>query len=152
MNDREFNALADVALKRIETGLERSGADLDFEMVSDSVLEIEFSDRSRIIVNRHDAAQEIWVAARSGGFHYRWDGSNWNAEVRIPIKSSGGMSYITGAGPGQVWIAGYWTWNGTQHVWTPGHVEAAPRRGARWSQPRWMRRGRTWVFTPGAWR
>ena len=77
MNDREFNALADVALKRIETGLERSGADLDFEMVSDSVLEIEFSDRSRIIVNRHDAALEIWVAARSGGFHYRWDGSNW---------------------------------------------------------------------------
>lgn len=56
------------------------------------------------------------------------------------------------AGPGQVWIAGYWTWNGTQHVWTPGHVEAAPRRGARWSQPRWMRRGRAWVFTPGAWR
>ena len=77
MNDSEFNALADVALKRIETGLERSGADLDFEMVSDSVLEIEFSDRSRIIVNRHDAAQEIWVAARSGGFHYRWDGSDW---------------------------------------------------------------------------
>lgn len=77
MNDREFNALADVALKRIEAGLERSDADLDFEMVSDSVLEIEFSDRSRIIVNRHDAAQEIWVAARSGGFHYRWDGSNW---------------------------------------------------------------------------
>ncbi len=77
MNDREFNALADRALKRIEAGLERSDADLDFEMVSDSVLEIEFSDRSRIIVNRHDAEQEIWVAARSGGFHSHWDGSNW---------------------------------------------------------------------------
>ena len=77
MNDSEFNALADAALKQIEAGLERSGADIDFEMVADQVLEIEFADGSKIIVNRHDAAQEIWVAARSGGFHYRWDGSNW---------------------------------------------------------------------------
>jgi len=41
------------------------------------VLEIEFADRSKIIVNRHDAAKEIWVAAKSGGFHYHWDGSCW---------------------------------------------------------------------------
>ncbi|MBL8423134.1 iron donor protein CyaY [Accumulibacter sp.] len=77
MNDNEFNELADATLTQIETALERSGADLDFAMVSDSVLEIEFADRSKIIVNRHDAAKEIWVAARSGGFHYRWDGSCW---------------------------------------------------------------------------
>ncbi len=77
MNDNEFNELADATLRQIETALERSGADLDFAMVSDSVLEIEFADRSKIIVNRHDAAKEIWVAARSGGFHYRWDGSCW---------------------------------------------------------------------------
>lgn len=77
MNDNEFNELADATLTQIETALERSGADLDFAMVSASVLEIEFADRSKIIVNRHDAAKEIWVAARSGGFHYRWDGSCW---------------------------------------------------------------------------
>ena len=77
MNDNEFNELADATLRQIETALERSGADLDFAMVSDSVLEIEFADRSKIIVNRHDAAQEVWVAARSGGFHYRWDGARW---------------------------------------------------------------------------
>jgi CyaY protein len=41
------------------------------------VLEIEFPDGSRIIVNRHSAAQEIWVAARSGGYHFRFDGSAW---------------------------------------------------------------------------
>jgi len=46
-------------------------------MINDSVLEIEFADGSKIIVNRHDAAREVWVAARSGGFHYRWDGSAW---------------------------------------------------------------------------
>ena len=78
MNDSEFNALADAALKRIEAGLEASDADLDFEMASAGVLEIEFADRSKIIVNRHGAAQEVWVAARSGGFHYRWDGNAWH--------------------------------------------------------------------------
>ena len=77
MNDSEFNALADLALTRIENGLESSGADLDFAMVSAGVLEIEFADGSKIIVNLHGAAQELWVAARSGGFHYRWDGQNW---------------------------------------------------------------------------
>ncbi|MBE2257882.1 MAG: iron donor protein CyaY [Candidatus Accumulibacter sp.] len=77
MNDSEFNALADAALQRIEAGLEGSAADLDFAMINDSVLEIEFADGSKIIVNRHDAAREVWVAARSGGFHYRWDGSAW---------------------------------------------------------------------------
>ena len=77
MNDSEFNTLADAALARIETGLDESGADLDFAMVSAGVLEIEFADRSKIIVNRHSAAKELWVAARSGGFHFRWDGQHW---------------------------------------------------------------------------
>jgi CyaY protein len=77
MNDNEFNALADAALQAIEAGLERSGADLDFEMVNDQVLQIEFADGGKIIVNRHDAMREIWVAARSGGFHYRWNGQRW---------------------------------------------------------------------------
>jgi CyaY protein len=77
MNDSEFNALADAVLKRIEAGLEDSGIDLDFALVSAGVLEIEFADGSKIIVNRHGAAKEMWVAARSGGFHFRWDGKAW---------------------------------------------------------------------------
>ena len=77
MNDSEFNTLADAALARIEAGLEACGADLDFAMISAGVLEIEFADRSKIIVNRHGAAKEMWVAARSGGFHFRWDGQAW---------------------------------------------------------------------------
>ncbi|HCZ15499.1 MAG TPA: iron donor protein CyaY, partial [Candidatus Accumulibacter sp.] len=43
MNDKEFNALAEATFQQIEGALERSGADLDFAMVSDSVLEIECS-------------------------------------------------------------------------------------------------------------
>ena len=77
MNDSEFDALAEVALRKIEAGLDASGADLDFALVSAGVLEIECADGSKIIVNRHGVAREIWVAARSGGFHFRWDGTDW---------------------------------------------------------------------------
>lgn len=71
MTESEFNLLADAALERIDAGLEASGADLDWELKDGGVLEIECADGSKIIVNRHGIAREIWVAARSGGFHFR---------------------------------------------------------------------------------
>ena len=77
MNDSEFDSATEAALERIDAALEASDADLDVAMVSAGVLEIEFDDGSKIIVNRHAAAQELWVAARSGGFHFRWDGQCW---------------------------------------------------------------------------
>lgn len=77
MEDREFNTLADAALARIEAALEASDADIDFELAAGGVLEIEFADGSKIIVNRHGVAREIWVAARAGGFHFRWDDGAW---------------------------------------------------------------------------
>ncbi|HET7765933.1 MAG TPA: iron donor protein CyaY [Burkholderiales bacterium] len=64
-------------LEEIAHAVEASGADCECEPKGSGVLEIEFPDRSRIIVNRHSAAQEIWVAARSGGYHFRFDGSAW---------------------------------------------------------------------------
>ena len=77
MDDKEFNALADSVLARIEAALEASDADIDFELAAGGVLEIEFADGSKIIVNRHGVAREVWVAARAGGFHFRWDGACW---------------------------------------------------------------------------
>lgn len=77
MNDSEFNARSEAVLNGIETALETSGADVDFQTVGGGVLEIECADGAKIIVNRHAATQEMWVAARSGGFHFRWDGSAW---------------------------------------------------------------------------
>lgn len=100
MNDSEFNALADAALEQIEAGLEASDADLDFEMASAGVLEIEFADRSKIIVNRHGAAKEVWVAARSGGFHYRWDGSAWR-DTRDGSELLAALSQLVSAQAGQ---------------------------------------------------
>jgi CyaY protein len=77
LNDTEFERLTTQALQRIEAALEASGIDADFELKEGGVLEIEFADSSKIIVNRHGTAREIWVAARAGGFHFRWDGSAW---------------------------------------------------------------------------
>ena len=77
MEDKEFNAMADNILARIEAALEASDADIDFELAAGGVLEIEFADGSKIIVNRHGVAREVWVAARAGGFHFRWDGTCW---------------------------------------------------------------------------
>jgi CyaY protein len=77
MDEAEFVERADAALGRIDVALEESGVDADVELKDGGVIEIEFADGSRMIINRHAAARELWVAARSGGFHFRWDGSAW---------------------------------------------------------------------------
>lgn len=81
MSETEFLTLAEAVLRRIETGLEQAGeaADVDLELSRNgNVLEIEFVDNgSKIIVNTQAPMQEIWVAARAGGFHYRLTGNDW---------------------------------------------------------------------------
>lgn len=77
LDEREFNRHADAALARIEAALDACDADIDFEIKPGGVIEIEFDDGSKIIVNRHSAAREIWIAARSGGYHFRYDGDRW---------------------------------------------------------------------------
>jgi CyaY protein len=77
MTDSEFHALADAALAALERSLEALDVDVDLQRKADGVLELEFGDGSRMIVNRHAAAREIWVAAKSGGFHFRYDDGGW---------------------------------------------------------------------------
>ena len=79
MNDSEFDSAAGAALARIDAALEASDADLDVAMVSAGVLEIEFDDGSKIVVNRHTANQELWIAAKSGGYHFARSGEQWIA-------------------------------------------------------------------------
>ncbi len=77
MTESEFSRLADDTLRRIEHAVEAVDADFDCALTAGGVLEIEFEDGSVIVVNKQAAAQELWVAAKSGGFHYRWDGAGW---------------------------------------------------------------------------
>jgi len=79
MEESAFNALAEAELARIETALENCAADLDIEPKPGGVLEIEFENGTKMIINRHTAAREIWVAAKSGGFHFRPEGGRWLA-------------------------------------------------------------------------
>ncbi|MDT3736992.1 MAG: iron donor protein CyaY [Denitratisoma sp.] len=77
MEETEFNTLAGATLERIEQALDACAADIDYELQPGGVLELEFGDGSKIIINRHAAAREIWVAARSGGFHFRHENGRW---------------------------------------------------------------------------
>jgi CyaY protein len=77
MDESEFARLAEQALQQIERRIEASGVDADCELKGTGVLELEFPDGGRIIVNSQSAMQEIWVAAKSGGYHFRRDGTRW---------------------------------------------------------------------------
>lgn len=79
MEESAFNALAERELARIEAALEACGADFDIEPKPGGILELEFDNGSKVIINRHTAAREIWVAARSGGFHFRPQDGGWIA-------------------------------------------------------------------------
>ena len=100
MNETEFEALAESALARVEAALEESGIDAELELKEGGILEVEFADGSRIIVNRHRAAREIWVAARSGGFHFRWDGAAWRG-TRDGAELFAALSKLVSAQSGQ---------------------------------------------------
>ncbi len=75
MNDADYHQRATQTLMRIEQAIEASGADIDFENSGD-ILTLEFGNSSKLIVNKQGAARQLWVAAKSGGFHYGWDASS----------------------------------------------------------------------------
>ncbi|MEN6584598.1 MAG: iron donor protein CyaY [Sulfuricella sp.] len=76
MTPTEFTQLVDTTLSQIEQAIEASDADIDFE-TSAGILELEFANGSKIIINRQSASQELWVAAKSGGYHYVWKDDAW---------------------------------------------------------------------------
>jgi CyaY protein len=81
LSESEFERMASETLAGIEASVEAAadaaGIDIDLQMKPGGVLELEFDDGSKMIVNRQGAAREIWVAARSGGYHFLYDGHRW---------------------------------------------------------------------------
>jgi CyaY protein len=107
MGESEFLAQAEATLNAIEAALDRlNDANMtDVECSrSGNVLEIEFIDNgSKIIVNSQAAMQELWVASRSGGYHYRqkdgqWrntrDGSELFATLSEEVTKQGGAPVV----------------------------------------------------------
>lgn len=75
MTESEYAQLTDAFFKRLDRALE--AADIDYELAAGGILEMEFDDGSKIVINRQPAMHEIWVAAKSGGFHFRWQDGEW---------------------------------------------------------------------------
>lgn len=76
MNDTEFHQLVDEQLEIIEQTIDESGADIDYE-TSGNVMTLDFENGSQIIINRQEPMKEIWLASKSGGFHFKWTNEQW---------------------------------------------------------------------------
>ena len=76
MTESEFLELAEATLTAIEAAAEATGADLDATR-SGNVLTLELADGAKIVVNSQAPMRQIWVAARSGGFHFERRGDRW---------------------------------------------------------------------------
>ncbi|MDJ0779308.1 MAG: iron donor protein CyaY [Gammaproteobacteria bacterium] len=72
MDESTFDRLADETLVAIEEAIDESGADIDYDSAG-GILTLEFENGSQIIINKQAPLTQIWVAARSGGFHFDYD-------------------------------------------------------------------------------
>ena len=80
MNDTEFLDQAESLLKAVEINCDRINddavLDLDNQRVGGMVT-ITFPNRSQIIINLQKPLHEVWMAAKSGGYHFRWANERW---------------------------------------------------------------------------
>lgn len=80
LSDADYHAKAHALLARIE---EQIDAWLDDDVVdidthrTGGLLELSMPGGSKIVLNTQPPLQEIWLAARAGGYHFKWDGSQW---------------------------------------------------------------------------
>ncbi len=72
MNESEFREIADQTIENIQVAIDDSGADIDYDEI-DGVLTLEFENGSKIIFSKQGAMKQLWMAAKSGGFHFDFD-------------------------------------------------------------------------------
>lgn len=75
MTETEFHQIADALLTGLEDALD--AADIEWERAPGGVMQIEFDNGTQIIINKQSPLHEIWVAAKSGGFHFRHEAGAW---------------------------------------------------------------------------
>jgi CyaY protein len=80
MTDPEYMDRAESLLRLVETGCDRindeTDADVDSQRVGGMVT-LTFRNGSQIVVNLQKPLHEVWLAARAGGYHYKFDGERW---------------------------------------------------------------------------
>jgi CyaY protein len=80
LSDADYHAKAHALLARIEAQidawLEDDVVDIDTHRTG-GLLELSMPGGSKIVLNTQPPLQEIWLAARAGGYHFKWDGTQW---------------------------------------------------------------------------
>ncbi len=100
MSEQQFITQCEQLLASIEDALDESELDVDFQR-SGHVLEIEFDNGSKIVVNGQVPMREIWLAAPSGAHHYRQDEAGRWADTRSDEFLSQTLSRCASAQSGQ---------------------------------------------------
>ena len=80
MTDSEFLDLAEALLQSVEAACDRINAELDVDVDNQRVggmVTLSFSNKYQIIINMQKPLHEIWMAAKSGGYHYRFSDGQW---------------------------------------------------------------------------
>ncbi len=97
MGDQGQNAAfadrIEALLSGIEATIDRLSDEIDIDLLrTGNVLTLTFENQHRIIINSQEAAQEVWVAARSGGFHFRlndatdhWTDTRSGEDLRVAL-------------------------------------------------------------------
>ena len=80
MTDSEFMDRAEQVLKAVEASCDRindeTSADIDNQRTG-GMITLVFANHSQIVVNLQKPLHEIWLAAKQGGYHYTFDGQQW---------------------------------------------------------------------------
>jgi CyaY protein len=106
MSESEFLSAAERTLSAIESAVEACDADVETTRAG-NVLTLELADGSRIVVNSQTPMRQIWVAAKSGGYHYEWrdgawrdtrDGSELFAALSRVLSAQGDVAVLLRAG------------------------------------------------------
>ena len=77
MTETEFAAKSTAILDYIEDAFDSVEFDVDIDRKGDGVVEIEFASGSKIVINTQAPMRQIWLAAKSGGFHFRGETGDW---------------------------------------------------------------------------
>lgn len=89
MNESEFNQRVDDTLVAIEEAIDEAGVDIDYESAAGILTLIIEANDSQIIINRQTPVKQLWLATRSGGYHF-----DWSAEQDGWILDSDGTPFV----------------------------------------------------------
>ena len=81
MNEAQYSVIAEQIFTAIEEAIDDSGAPLDYEN-SGGILTIDCEDSdTQVIISRQIALLQIWVAAKSGGYHCESLDGEWRCST-----------------------------------------------------------------------